>query len=515
MKQTSGRAIRFIILLGFMLLIASVSLAEQTTLDADAARTLLAAHPGYTISAQTQWGDTAAVVLSENTQHILCVAQKQGGLWTVTIDNPTALQQGSEVPFLLLDTDTVLLWHYYVGNDAFQYRAEKESDGWGAVSLQHLYMYDDNSVDEYSITYSQSDRGGVISRTKRHLDENNNLLYETTDIPIPAKRLASYTRLANFDVDKFPCDFHYIHDWTNPFVRQSAAEQLMPTYRFLGGTIKDDSFEFLMQKPNGDKVFIGVAYNEADGWMLTESTPLPESTLYGHENFSTCLYFPRQMLFEVELFADGTWGVWYLYTMPQDGTEKEMIILGQNWIGESRRPSDTRYFGAHPWNDITAINWSTLPMHLGDAVGLLDQNGWAVVNNPNPRDRLHLRTSPNKSAASLGKYYNGTAVQILENGKTWAKVSVYGVEGYMMKKYLVFGAEMNTVASATLGYYTVSYTAPMYKHPQDVTPFATVSRNDPYLCIIGIIGEEWYHVWVVDSELSGYVRQSDLWPGNG
>lgn len=41
-------------------------------------------------------------------------------------------------------------------------------------------------------------------------------------------------------------------------------------------------------------------------------------------------------------------------------------------------------------------------------------NAYAVVHNPDAADRLNLRAAPNKEAESLGKYYNGVGVQILE-----------------------------------------------------------------------------------------------------
>lgn len=62
--------------------------------------------------------------------------------------------------------------------------------------------------------------------------------------------------------------------------------------------------------------------------------------------------------------------------------------------------------------------------------------GYAVVNNPNPADRLNLREAPSQDAYSLGKYYNGVAVQVLETEGDWARVCVGGTVGYMMRRYL-------------------------------------------------------------------------------
>ena len=62
----------------------------------------------------------------------------------------------------------------------------------------------------------------------------------------------------------------------------------------------------------------------------------------------------------------------------------------------------------------------------------------AVVNNPNPTDRLNLRASASTGSTSLGRYYNGTQVKILEYGTTWCYVEVQGIRGYMMSMYLSF-----------------------------------------------------------------------------
>ena len=61
----------------------------------------------------------------------------------------------------------------------------------------------------------------------------------------------------------------------------------------------------------------------------------------------------------------------------------------------------------------------------------------AVVNNPDPQDRLHLRAKPSRNATSRGKYYNGTRVALdgdIRNG--WVEVCVGMARGYMEAKYL-------------------------------------------------------------------------------
>lgn len=73
----------------------------------------------------------------------------------------------------------------------------------------------------------------------------------------------------------------------------------------------------------------------------------------------------------------------------------------------------------------------------------------AAVYNPNPRDRLNLRSAPREGAASLGKYYNGTAVDPLGSvADGWLKVRIGSIEGYMQAQYLIMGAQAGTVPSA-------------------------------------------------------------------
>lgn len=58
------------------------------------------------------------------------------------------------------------------------------------------------------------------------------------------------------------------------------------------------------------------------------------------------------------------------------------------------------------------------------------------VNNPRSDDRLNLRANPSEKAQSLGRYYNGTQVEVLGVADAWVHVRVGGRMGYMMAKYL-------------------------------------------------------------------------------
>lgn len=72
----------------------------------------------------------------------------------------------------------------------------------------------------------------------------------------------------------------------------------------------------------------------------------------------------------------------------------------------------------------------------------------AVVNNPNPTDRLHLRKEMNEESISYGKYYNGVEVTVIRNHGEWSNVDVYDQKGYMKSEYLAFGGAAANVKSA-------------------------------------------------------------------
>ena len=58
---------------------------------------------------------------------------------------------------------------------------------------------------------------------------------------------------------------------------------------------------------------------------------------------------------------------------------------------------------------------------------------------------LNLRQTASLQAKVLGQYGTGTWIEVVEKGGTWSKVKVAGKEGYMMTKYLNFGASGATL----------------------------------------------------------------------
>ena len=290
---------------------------------------------------------------------------------------------------------------------------------------------------------------------------------------------------------------------------------LLPGYAYVEGIDDDDELRLLMRRADGALVFIGGLRDASGQWALTESTPLPEGTILGVENFTHSLGIPSGTYVDcisVRPYADGTWGV--SMVMPNDGG---MFFLGKHVIHNDSHEVEG-VFGDHPWGDITAIDWHSLPDSYEDGIARMNQADWAVVNNPNREDRLHLRVSPDKDAASLGRYYNRTPVKIRRYGKEWCAVTVCGLEGWMLTDFLAFGADKTAVeyAGPWLTWKEHLTELRLYEKPRAASSYAVRSRDEglrPFY-VMGVAGD-FYHVWLPDTEEYGYIRMDDLWPGNG
>lgn len=145
----------------------------------------------------------------------------------------------------------------------------------------------------------------------------------------------------------------------------------------------------------------------------------------------------------------------------------------------------------------------------------LNRDGWAVVRNPDPADRLHLRVRPDRSAESLGKFYNGTPLSVLGHEDDWTRVTLGmdGPEGWMMTRYLAFGSEMDEVEPVfpSLMYVLeLEERQPAYSAPRKGAEKELAGN----IYVVGLVEDEWY-ILLTDLGDAGYVPQSWLWEGNG
>lgn len=206
---------------------------------------------------------------------------------------------------------------------------------------------------------------------------------------------------------------------------------------------------------------------------------------------------------------------WYLHQVnntayrvyPNALVDLDRISLSRN---------DGFYYGYHPWSGVDGMDAAQVPPTLEEALLQLNDENCAVVNNPNPADRLHLREKANKSSRSLGKFYNRTPVRIHSIKGDWAYVSVgAGMTGYMMKKYLAFGDEMDDVACAFPGMeFVEGASRNVYSEPKKLVSLVNFV-GDGNEFIVGVYGDDWVIVLDPVTERIGYVPAEEFWAGNG
>ena len=215
--------------------------------------------------------------------------------------------------------------------------------------------------------------------------------------------------------------------------------------------------------------------------------------------------------------SDGTWQLeWVMNSgAPSFDYNVEFCGIAYEW---SNQGTDGLYIGSlsSGMDNLLTIDLNQLPTSMDSLISLVDSDGWAVVNNPDPADRLHLRVEPKRGAKSLGQFYNGTPVQVHETKGDWCRVSIGldgHLEGWMMKEYLVFGAQMQDVDC-------VFPQLSLKEERQNALAYAdqdmdgNVYRLNGTIWIAGVVEDELYVILTNRGE-TGYMPQEWFWEGNG
>ncbi len=476
----------------------------------------------------SQWGDTAACFAETDGIKRLVLLERHDGAWQIVIDNPTALLQDFDWPQLWMDSDNAVFWTYALsGQEIVRYHSPRYADGtWGPVDQ----FFGDRGYGAYTHiwnTYWNDSHGGEIIRSFSVADENDNMIGGEIYQYLPASWLAESIRLADFDVSRFPTMFTATNDdfaYENERFFREAAAALMPEYSFIKGMLKNDAMHFLMERPDGSRVYVICEYMSHRTVNLIESSPLPAGTVLGYENFTDSLWIDGRCV-TVQLLCSGKAGLEYIFDDAACSEESGgFLFFGDRtvWDG-SAVPVQTILYGDHPWGDITQMDWNTLPHTLTDASAQMDSSNYAMVVNPNPADRLHLRERADKGSRSQGKYYNGTPVGVSAQDGDWSLV-VFGDwqswrRGYMMRRFLTFGQSGNALQLDLSAMPQLSARDDgmlrVYREPQDGDYIWHMNADWNNMKVIGIIGGEWYHIWFPATGEYGFVRQGDLTEGNG
>lgn len=135
----------------------------------------------------------------------------------------------------------------------------------------------------------------------------------------------------------------------------------------------------------------------------------------------------------------------------------------------------------------------------------------AVVDNPDPTDRLNLRESAKSGAKILRKYYSGVAVEVLSSAGDWAKVRIGTAEGYMQKQFLATGTAAASVRSAVpMGQVDVTYpqTKLALRERESDSANAVGSYDQGTAVAVLGVADGWLHVRVVADGRTGFMRSA-------
>lgn len=127
------------------------------------------------------------------------------------------------------------------------------------------------------------------------------------------------------------------------------------------------------------------------------------------------------------------------------GTPVTILIMGDEWckvrIGARTGYMMTEFLTATAPDGSTSTTPSTYTAYVTSGNGL----------------GVRLRSGASKFFPTLATYSVGTRVTVLEYGKTWCKISVNGLTGYMMTEFLTTTAPSTVIKAVTIDQSSAGY----------------------------------------------------------
>ena len=516
-----------IILLLWMLamLCASACADEAEKLPQEVIDLCASVHPGYEIAAYDGGGDSIcgqiALILKQDGDNILCMAEKseQDPAYVLTIDNTNAVYDGDVLPGLLIDSGGDSLWFTYNDREdgsSVHYGSLKSEGKWGDVSTLAYWPKEDGitgimtGVSEGMLVYEETDE-----------DENENIRDRWTYAPIVVnEEFAQSLDLASFDINTFdvdPRDGLYPMLGNEAFVRARMSGDNVP----VDMDISASHMATLLEGAQGQRFlrvdeWDGTSYKT--GGLLRLEGDAVLDTYHAGEN--SVLVNTNRMMYALNRVDEGGW------VLRGVDDESGVRTIGPDYAAPDGQitiyRNDGYIYGASPWSSPKQME-TALASSYEEMAAQMDRNAYALVNNPNPADRLHLRAVADKGSYSYGKFYNRTPVLVLRRGDTWTKVQIgrgeRAMTGFMMTKFLVFEEDEKAQLACAFPQMDLKEE---YRE-RGVLMLADPSRNaesrgmykhDTNDFIIGVCGDEWYVVLRSDGAV-GYVLQEAFWAGNG
>lgn len=336
-------------------------------------------------------------------------------------------------------------------------------------------------------------------------------------IPMPL----SETLLARLETEPVS-DLIDASGWGDTFLVDDALDtgRLPVAGTVLASDLQSGGLVLLVEDAAGDRR-LQVIVMDDDGTYRQSclTAPLPPDTTLdlfhttdGEINFS---WDEQHAQAGYALGPDGEWRLEWAWIPGEAGTLEYSCRFWGFSVWPQKEENDGMFVGDLAQMVLDGADLTTLPGTRETLAAALNRDGWAVVRNPDPADRLHLRVQPDRSAESLGKFYNGTPLSVLGQEGDWTRVALGldGPEGWMMTRYLAFGSEMDGVE-------------PVFPHLmyvlelEDRQPAYSAPREGPEkelagsIYVVGVVEDEFY-ILLTDLGDAGYVPQSWLWEGNG
>lgn len=336
-------------------------------------------------------------------------------------------------------------------------------------------------------------------------------------IPVPL----SDTLLARLETEPVS-DLIDASGWGDTFLTDDALDtgRLPVAGTVLASDLQSGGLVLLVEDDEGDRLLQVIVLN-ADGTYRQSclTAPLPPDTTLdlfhttdGEINFS---WDEQHAQAGYALGADGQWRLEWARIPGDAGTlEVSCRFWGvSTWLPAASR--DGLFIGDLAQMVLDGADLAALPGTEEALAAAMNRDGWAVVRNPDPADRLHLRVRPDRSAESLGKFYNGTPLRVLGQEGDWTRVALglNGPEGWMMTRYLAFGREMDEVEPVfpqLMYVLDLEERQPAYSAPRKGAEKELAGN----IYVVGLVEDEWY-ILLTDLGDAGYVPQSWLWEGNG
>ncbi len=408
------------------------------------AAALDAVYPDAIVLSAAQMDDAAfyALDMPGNLPDKLVGFTWKGGRWALTLDSDTALRPSGlsdEYQRYLYDwidlalDGGVLSIRYQRGSaEWWQYEFARTRDGWRFVRLYH--------ADEVNQRYDElTYRDGCVQQTFTRGSRQGKWEVEHFP-PCPTPWLSGCETLSGFDASAFPMDLNGLgYDELS-----RVAHELLPGYTFLDGKFSTRAAAtFLMENPAGDTVFLGGVYE--DGWVWTESTPLPEGT--GCDSYhagagSMMIYYPLPET--AHLPADEQTWIQYVIDLQDDGTWRVTGLLNdrEDWISFNDGFLYITLSGP-VWGDctlerdITKIDWAAYPTSIVDVLPCITDDAGVVGGKVQP---LYADA---EGGEILWEYQPGTPVIILDRAETRVQVRIADSEitGWMDPAGLLLGGD--------------------------------------------------------------------------